>query len=183
MSFDPPNNPKNQNFLKIRETSWFYDFTVVYHNDNHMMYGSWNIKHDIQSVLWFRAIFCPFTPLTARKIKILKKWKNSWRYYHFKHDYHKWKSYDVWFRRYGALQTKLFLILDHFLPFYTHQRAKILKKMKKITPDVLLFYNWHKCTINDNHMIYAPWHEVYQTEFICHLVQFFPLLPLPSWRI
>ena len=66
-----------------------------------------------------------------------------------------------------------------FCPFTPPREPKFWKKMKKITPDVLLFYNWHKCTINDNHMIYDPWHEVYQTEFICHLVQFFLLLPLP----
>ena len=31
----------------------------------------------------FWAIFCPFTPLTAQKIKISRKWKKPWRYHHF----------------------------------------------------------------------------------------------------
>ena len=49
------------------------------------------------------------------------------------HVYHKWKSYDVWFLRYGVQQTGFFLILDHFLPFYplTTQKIKILKNWKK----------------------------------------------------
>ena len=34
------------------------------------------LECDGQNFLWFWAIFCPFTPLTTQKIKILKKWKN-----------------------------------------------------------------------------------------------------------
>ena len=40
------------------------------------MYGSWDMKHDRQNFFFFIwAIFCPFTPLTAQKIKIKKKKK------------------------------------------------------------------------------------------------------------
>ena len=49
---------------------------------DHMMYGSWDwdMVHDrCNCNLSFWAIFCPFTPLTAQKIKILTKWKNAWR--------------------------------------------------------------------------------------------------------
>ena len=38
-------------------------------NDNHIMYGS--------CFLSFWTVFCPFTPLTTQKIKILKKWKKK----------------------------------------------------------------------------------------------------------
>ena len=41
-------------------------------NEDHMIYGSWNIRCNRQAFLSFWAIFCPFTPLTTRKIKILK---------------------------------------------------------------------------------------------------------------
>ena len=44
-------------------------------HDNHMMYGSWDMEHDGQYFLSFWTVFCPFTPLTTRKIKLLKKWK------------------------------------------------------------------------------------------------------------
>ena len=63
--------------------------------------------------------FWPFTPLTTKKIKIKKKQKNARRYCHFTYVYHKWRSYDVWFLRYGAQQADFFVILDHFLPFYS----------------------------------------------------------------
>ena len=41
-------------------------------NVDHMIYGSWNIRCDRQKFLSFWAIFCPFSPLTTQKIKILK---------------------------------------------------------------------------------------------------------------
>ena len=44
-------------------------------NDNHMMIVSRDMEHSRQNFLSFWAIFCPFTPLTTRKIKILIKWK------------------------------------------------------------------------------------------------------------
>ena len=44
-----------------------------------MTYGSWDIKHDKQSVLSFHAIICPFNPVTTWEINILKKTeKASW---------------------------------------------------------------------------------------------------------
>ena len=45
-------------------------------------------------------LFCHFTALTTRKIKILKKWKKTWRCYHFNYLYQKLWSYDVYFLRY-----------------------------------------------------------------------------------
>ena len=44
-------------------------------NDNHMMYGSWDMEYDGQNLLSFWTICCLFTPLTTWKIKISKKWK------------------------------------------------------------------------------------------------------------
>ena len=77
-------------------------------NDNHMMNSSWDMEHDAQNFLSFWTIFCPLTLLTTWKIKILKIWKNTWRYYHFTHVYHKWQLYDVWFLNYGVRQTTFF---------------------------------------------------------------------------
>ena len=94
----PPKNLKNQSFGKMKNKP---EDIIVLHlqttNDDHMMNGSWDMERDRQNFLSFWTIFCPFTPLTTQKFKILKKWKNVHRYYHFKHVYHKWKSYDVWF--------------------------------------------------------------------------------------
>ena len=69
--------PKNQNFEKMKKTPGHIITTLLKCtiNDNHMMYCSWDIKHDGQNSLSFWTIFCPFTPLTTWKVKILKNWK------------------------------------------------------------------------------------------------------------
>ena len=53
----------------------------------------------------FWVIFCPFTPLTAQKMKIKKKWKKARRYHNLTRVYQKLWSDDVQFLRYGARQT------------------------------------------------------------------------------
>ena len=93
-------------------------------NDNHMMCGSWDMKLYRQNFLSFWTVFCPFSPLTIRKIKILKNWKKALRYYPFTHVYHKWQSYDVWLLRYGVWWTEFVVALDHFLPFYPPKNLK-----------------------------------------------------------
>ena len=88
LPFQPPDNPENQNF-KIKKTpgeSKFWknekkpagDIIILHRctiNDNHVMYGSWDMECDRQSLLSFWTIFCTFTPLTIQNMKILKKWK------------------------------------------------------------------------------------------------------------
>ena len=86
---------------------------------NHMMYPSWDAECNRHNFLPLWAIFCLFTPLKTWKIKILKKW-NAWRYYHFTHVYHKWKSCDVWFLRYAAIE-KMFC---HFVSFFPTNNTK-----------------------------------------------------------
>ena len=49
-----------------------HKFTI---NENHIMYGYWDMERDEQNFLSFWTIFCPFTPLKTKKIKILKKWE------------------------------------------------------------------------------------------------------------
>ena len=106
------------------------------------MYGSSDMECNRWNFLSFWTIFCPFISLTTQKIKMSKKWKTTWRYYHFKHVYHKWKSYDVWFLRYGTCDGQNFLsfwtIFCHFTPLTT-QKIKILKKWKN-SLEILSFY-------------------------------------------
>ena len=76
LPFYPPNNSKNQNFEKLKKTPG--DIIILHMctiNDNHMMYGSWDMKRDRQNFLSFWTVFCHFAPLATRKIKILKNWK------------------------------------------------------------------------------------------------------------
>ena len=64
----PPNNPENQNFEKRKKKPG--DIIIL-----QMCTINHNMECDKQDFLSFLAIFCPFTPLTLRKIKILKKRK------------------------------------------------------------------------------------------------------------
>ena len=110
LPFDPLNNPKNQNFEKMKKRP---EDIIILHmsniNENHMKYGSSDIELSRQNFLSFWTIFCPLTSLTTQKLKILKK-------------------------------------------------------NKKMPGDIIIL---HKCTINDNHMMYGSF---------CHFGPFFALL-------
>ena len=105
-------------------------------NENYM-YDSWDMVHNRQNFLQFRTIFCPFTPpppLTTNRIKILRQWKNTWRYHHFTQVHHKWQSYDIWFLRYEVHQIEFFLSSWAIFCPFTHLTAwkvNFSKKWKK----------------------------------------------------
>ena len=61
LHFNPLNNLKNQSFGKIKEHPG--DIIILHMctiNDNHIIYGSWDIEHDGQNLLSFWTVFCPF---------------------------------------------------------------------------------------------------------------------------
>ena len=76
MPFYPPNNPENQTFEKMKKTpGGIMILNVSIINENHiwcMIPEIWSAP-DIFLSSW--AIFCPFTPITARKMKISQKMK------------------------------------------------------------------------------------------------------------
>ena len=98
-------------------------------NEDHTMYGPWDKRQNRQSFLSFWAIFWSLTLRTTWKIKILKKKKKPWGYYHFTLVYHKLQSCDIWFLRYEA-QQNVFHFGSFFVPFaqLTTSQKKILKK-------------------------------------------------------
>ena len=74
-----------------------------------MLFLRYMVRDRCNCYFSFWAISCPFTSLTAQKIKISKKQqqrnkKDTWRY-HFTHLYQKLWLDDVRFLRYGAWQT------------------------------------------------------------------------------
>ena len=78
LPFYPPNSQKNENF-KRNEKKTPGDI-IIFHKctktHDHMLYCSWDMSRDgCNCCFSFWAIFCPFTPETAQKIKIPKKWK------------------------------------------------------------------------------------------------------------
>ena len=106
-------------------------------NDNHMIYGSWDMKHNRLNFLSFWTIFCPFTSLKTWKIKILKKWKQQKKmlgdiiilYMCTINENH--MMYGSWDMEYDRPFFFSFLtILCLFTPL-TSQKIKILKKEKK----------------------------------------------------
>ena len=61
--FYPPNNPKNQNFEKMKKTPGDIDILHMSNiSGNHMMYGSWDIKHDGQNFCHFGLFFALLSP-------------------------------------------------------------------------------------------------------------------------
>ena len=74
-----------------------------------------------------------------KKKKKKKKKKNTWRYYHFTHAQHKWKSYDAWLLRYGLWQTEFLSFWAIFLPFYSTNNPKNqnFEQMKKTPGDII----------------------------------------------
>ena len=99
------------------------------------MYGSWDIKLDKQNFLSFWNIFCPFTPLTIPKIKILKNWKKTpgdiiiLHICTKNHDLMLYSSLDIMCNGYNCY----FSFWAIFCPFtsLSAQKIKILKKWKK----------------------------------------------------
>ena len=92
LPFDPPNNPKNQNFEKMKKKP--LEIIITLHkytiNDNHMIYGSRDINCKRQIFFChLRPFFPHFTPLTAQKLKSSKNEKNTRRYHHFPQVYQK----------------------------------------------------------------------------------------------
>ena len=71
-------------------------------NDNHVMYGSWDMERDGQNFLSFWTVSFSFTPPTNPKMFEKLKKKNTWRYYHFTQVYQKSWSYALLFLRYGV---------------------------------------------------------------------------------
>ena len=74
--YPPPTNLENQNIEKMKKKAWrYYDFTQVYHK--WQSYNVWFLRYEAWQTefLSFWTAFCPFTPLTTQKIKILKNWR------------------------------------------------------------------------------------------------------------
>ena len=138
------------------------------------MYGSWDIKHDKQSILSFWVIFCPLTFLTTWKIKNENVTENIITLHlHITNDDHMCMVRDIssatdrifcHFVQKMKIKWCMFLemwstkdtILSHSGQFSTlllpsNPENRNFYKMKKMP---VYFIILHKCTINDNHIKY-----------------------------
>ena len=141
-------------------------FHICTINGNHMMYGSWDMVHDRQ-IFGILDRFFPFT----QKIKIFKKIENTWRYYHFTNIN---ESYDVWFLRYGVQMTEFLSFWTIFCPFTPPSLKSKFWKNEKTPGDIIIL---HKCTINDNHMMYGSWDKKRDGQNFLSFWTVFVLLP------
>ena len=154
------------------------------------MYGSWDVERDRHNFLSFWTVFCRFTPIATRKIKIKKIKKNEKKMNKTPRDITiiymctiKWKSYDVWFRRYGVWQAKVFC---HFGPFFallptSNPKNQNFEKMKKTSGDIIIL---HRCIINNNRMMYGSWAiSCDRQKFSSFWLMFYPFSPLTIQKI
>ena len=137
-----PNNPKNQNFEKLKKKS---EYIIISHkctrNHNHMLYCSLDMaRNGCNCYILFWASFYPFTFLTAQKSKFRKNGESVWRYHHFTINQKSW-SYTILFLRYGAWRNycNYFSFWATFYPFtpLTTRKIKIKKTMKKKFEDII----------------------------------------------
>ena len=90
LPFDPPNNTKNKNLEKKTPGDNILHLCTT--NDNHMMYGLWFLRYQVQQTEFFVILgyFLPFCPPNNPQNQTFEKMKKTfWRYYHFTHEYHK----------------------------------------------------------------------------------------------
>ena len=97
--------------------------------------------------------------------------------------YHKWKSYDVWFLRYGVCDRQNFLSFwTVFSPFSPLTTQKI-KNFEKITK---AWINYHFTHVYHKWQLYDVWLLRYwaqQTEYFVILDHFCPFIPLTIQKI
>ena len=78
-ALSPPNTPKNEHFKKMNKMPG--DIIILHKctkNHDYLLYCSWDMGRDRCNCSFsFWAIFCPFTPLTAQKMNIPKKFKKK----------------------------------------------------------------------------------------------------------
>ena len=133
-------------------------------------------------------LFCHFGPFFAllppnnSKNQNLKKCKSHLEIYHFTDECHQWKSYDVWFLRYGACgRQNVLSFWTVFCPFtpLTTRKIKVLKKQKEKPGDIIIL---HMCTINIDQMRYGS-RDIKRNRCLLFWTIFCPFPPLTTQKI
>ena len=149
-----------------------------------MMYGSWDNERNGQIFLSFWTIFWFFIPLTTQKIKILEKYKKTWRYYHSTHVYHLNDNHMIYCSWDMEHDRQNFVILDHFLLFYPPNNLKNqnFEKMKKNRDDIIIL---QKCTKNHDHiMLHCSWDVAHDgCDYFSFWAIFCPVTPLTASKM
>ena len=156
LPFYPPNNLKNQNFEKLKKQPGDIIISHMYPiNDNHVIFGSWDMECDRQNLLSFWTVFCPFYPTNNAKNQNFEKMEKGLEILFYTCVP---RMTIIWciVPEISSVTNKIFCHFGHFFPFtpLTTWKIKILKKWKRHLGDIIIL---HKCTINDNHMMFGSW--------------------------
>ena len=156
--FIPPKNQKNQNFEKMTKKPW--DIIILHMCNNHMIYGSRDIKHNGHNFLWFWTFFCPFAPLTTPKNENFEKWKKAPGDIIILHmctinDNH--MIYDFWDMK---CDRHNFLSFWNVFSPYSPKKWNFEKLIK--TPGYIIIL--HMRTKNIDHMMYDSWNIVHNRQ-------------------
>ena len=118
-----------------------------------MMYGSSDMECTRQNFLSFWIVFSPFIPLTeflSFWTILLKKTPGDIIIFHMCtiNDNHMIMVPEI------SSATEFFVILGYFLPFYplNNPKNQNIEKIKNTPTDIIIL---HKCTTNENQMIYG----------------------------
>ena len=174
--YHSPNDPEYQNFEKNKtglEILSFYTYMCTI-NEEHMIHGSWNIRCDRLKFSTFWAIFCPLSPLTTWKIKILtlKKTPGDITILQICTINNNHMMYSSW---YMELDRHNFLsfwtVFLHFYPPMDPENQNFQKKWKKHLKVLSLYkYKWQSWC-----MVPQIWSAT--DRIFCHFGLFFALLP------
>ena len=157
LRLDPPNNPKNQNFKNIKKTPGdIIILRLCTTNDDHMMYSSWDIKHNRQNFLSFRAIFALLPPKSPddQNFEKMKK-PGDIITLHMSTINQNHKMYDSW-----HMEHDIFWTIFSPSPL-NNSKNQNFEKIKKNPRDIIIL---HKCTINDIVPSYDIWSLRYQLQ-------------------
>ena len=148
-----PNKAEKQNFEKTPGDIIILHKCTI--SDNHMIYGSRDMKCTRQNFLSSCPIFYPFTPLTAWKMKCTKK-----------------------------QSVPKIMTIGYTVPQIWHMTNAIvifhfgLWKFQKNEKNVWRYH--HKCTKNHDHKLYCSWDMAYDGcnryfSFGANILPFYPL--------
>ena len=146
LPFYPPNNLKNQNFEKWKKYGGIITLHLRTTNDDHMMYGSWDMEHDrhnFLSLFGYVLLFYAPNNLENQNFEKMKKYTKN-------HDHMPYCSWDM-----VRDECNCYFSFWAIFPFYPRNSPRnqnLKKKEKKTSGDIIL----HKCTKNYD-QTYGSW--------------------------
>ena len=156
-----PNNPKNQNFHKMKKRleilsfERYYHFMRVYHKLQSYDVCFW--RYRVWQTEFFVILdhFLPFYPHNNPKNQNFDKMKKTLGDIIILHMCTIYENHMIYVS--SAMERErhnFFLNLDHVLPFYppNNPENENFGKMKKTPGNIIIL---HSCTINYNHMVYG----------------------------